>query len=47
MDSGWFKDITRGDLWVKAISPAFDDAGFLKKDIATKLAQLWAWAEHV
>lgn len=47
MDSGWFKDITRGDLWVQAISPAFDDAGFLKKDIATKLAQLWAWAEHV
>ena len=47
MDSGWFKEITRGDLWVQAISPAFDDAGFLKKDIATKLAQLWAWAEHV
>lgn len=45
--SDWFKDITRGDLWVQAISPAFDDAGFLKKDIATKLAQLWAWAERV
>lgn len=43
----WFKDITRGDLWVQAISPAFDDAGFAKKDIATKLSKLWAWAEHV
>ncbi len=43
----WFKDITRGDLWVQAISPAFDDAGFAKKDIATKLAKLWTWAEHV
>ncbi|MBA4110327.1 MAG: hypothetical protein C0487_12120 [Leptothrix sp. (in: Bacteria)] len=47
MDSGWFKDISRGDLWVQAISASFDDAGFLKKDIATKLALLWAWAEHV
>lgn len=47
MNSGWFKDIARGDLWVQAISPAFDDVGFLRKDIATKLAQIWAWAEHV
>lgn len=47
MDSGWFKDITRGDLWMQAIGAAFDDADFLKKDIATKLALLWAWAEHV
>lgn len=45
--SDWYKDITRGDLWVQAISPAFDDAGFSKKDIATKLNQLWAWAERV
>lgn len=45
--SDWFKDITRGDLWVQAISPAFDDADFSKKDIATKLALLWTWAEHV
>lgn len=43
----WFKDITRGDLWVQAISPAFADPGFSKKDIPTKLAKLWAWAEHV
>lgn len=46
-NGSWFKDITRGDLWVKAIRPAFDDGDFLKTDIATKLAQLWAWAEHV
>jgi len=45
--SDWFKDITRGDLWVQAICAAFDDADFLKTDIATKLAQLWTWAEHV
>lgn len=45
--SDWFKDIARGDLWVQAISPAFDDVDFAKKDIAAKLAQLWAWAERV
>jgi hypothetical protein len=45
--SNWFKDITRGDLWMQVISPAFDDAHFSKKEIATKLAQLWIWAQHV
>lgn len=44
--SGWFKDTTRGDLWFKAISPAFKDADFLKQDLAMKLDKLWAWAEH-
>jgi putative ATP-dependent endonuclease of the OLD family len=44
---GWFKDTTRGDLWFKAVSPAFKDAGFLKKELALKLEELWTWAEHV
>jgi putative ATP-dependent endonuclease of OLD family len=43
----WFKDITRGDLWVQAINPAFADPDFAKKDIAVKLGKLWTWAEHV
>lgn len=45
--SGWFKDTTRGDLWFKAISPAFRDAVFSEKNLATELGTLWAWAEHV
>jgi len=45
--AGWFKDITRGDLWFKAISPAFQDAIFSKKNLALELGRLWAWAEHV
>lgn len=43
----WFKDINRGDLWVRAMSPAFADPDFLKKDISVKLFKLWEWAEHV
>lgn len=43
----WFKDITRGDLWLQTISPAFSDPDFAKRDIPTKLFKLWAWAEHV
>lgn len=43
---GWFKDTTRGDLWFKAIAPAFADAEFLKKDLAVKLHKLWTWAEN-
>lgn len=45
--AGWFKDTTRGDQWFKVVSPAFNDASFLKKDLAVKLGALWAWAEHV
>ncbi|MBC3805796.1 AAA family ATPase [Undibacterium seohonense] len=45
--AGWFKDTTRGDLWFKTIAPAYDDAGFLKMDLAAKLNKLWAWVEHV
>ncbi|MHA6860356.1 ATP-dependent nuclease [Ralstonia pseudosolanacearum] len=45
--SGWFKDTTRGDLWFKAIAPAYKDAEFVKTDLATKLNNLWSWAEHV
>lgn len=46
-DKGWFKDTTRGDQWFKAVSPAFNDAAFLTKDLAVKLEALWTWAEHV
>jgi hypothetical protein len=45
--SGWFKDTTRGDLWFKAISPAFQDAAFGKTNLAIELGRLWAWAKHV
>lgn len=41
----WFKDITRGDLWFKAIAPAFSNSDFLKTDLAVKLDKLWTWAE--
>ncbi len=44
---GWFKNITNGDLWFKTIVPAFNDANFLKSDLAVKLSQLWTWAENV
>lgn len=43
----WFKDTTRGDLWFKAISPAYRDAAFVKSNLATELDKLWVWAEHV
>ena len=46
-DSGWFKDITRGDKWFATISPAFADPEFSKKDTAVKLASLWTWASDV
>lgn len=46
MSSSYFKDITKGDLWFKAIAPAFDDADFLKTDLAVKLNKLWEWAER-
>jgi len=44
--AGWFKDITSGDLWFKAISPAFSSTEFQTTDLATKLGQLWAWVEN-
>lgn len=44
--NNWFKNITRGDLWFKSITPVFKDAEFVKKDLAVKLAELWAWVEH-
>lgn len=44
---GWFKDTTRGDQWFKAVSPAFNDAAFLKTNLALKLEALWTWAEYV
>lgn len=46
-EPGWFKDTTRGDQWFKVVSSAFNDAEFLKKDLAVKLEVLWTWVEHV
>lgn len=46
MNSQWFKTITKGDKWFKAIAPAFGDPEFLKTDLAVKLNRLWTWAEH-
>lgn len=45
--TGWFKDTTRGDQWFKVVSPAFNDAAFLKKNLAVELEAIWTWAEHV
>ncbi|RZL91325.1 MAG: hypothetical protein EOP76_13845 [Variovorax sp.] len=45
--AGWFKDTTRGDQWFKVVSPAFNDAAFLKKNLAVELEALWTWAAHV
>lgn len=45
-NSKWFKDITRGDLWFKEISPSFMNSEFVKKDLAVKLNELWTWAER-
>nr|WP_202396570.1 ATP-binding protein [Delftia sp. CH05] len=45
--AGWFKDTTRGDQWFKVVSHTFNEAAFLKKDLAVKLEALWNWAEHV
>lgn len=44
--SKWFKDTARGDLWFKTIAPAFTDSEFVTRDLAVKLDELWAWAEH-
>lgn len=44
---GWFKDITRGDLWFKTISPAYKDPTFVIKNLALELAKLWEWVAHV
>lgn len=46
-NAGWFKDITRGDLWFKTISPLFKAPDFVKKNLALELDKLWVWAEHV
>jgi putative ATP-dependent endonuclease of OLD family len=45
--NNWFKNISKGDLWFKVITPAFDDCNFLKSDMAVKLNNLWIWAENV
>jgi predicted ATP-dependent endonuclease of OLD family len=45
--AGWFKDITRGDLWFKTLSAAFIAPGFGKTNLALELGKLWEWAERV
>jgi putative ATP-dependent endonuclease of the OLD family len=45
--TGWFKDITRGEMWFKTIAPAFDNDEFQRSDLASKLQKLWEWAEDV
>jgi putative ATP-dependent endonuclease of OLD family len=45
--AGWFKDTTRGDLWFKAVSTAFNDPGFGKTNLALELGRLWEWAKRV
>lgn len=42
----WFKDITRGDLWFRAIRPAFENKAFAKTNLAGQLNQLWTWIEN-
>lgn len=46
-NSGWFKDVTRGDLWFKQIACAFEAQDFQSSDLAVKLNRLWEWAEDV
>lgn len=46
-NAGWFKDTTRGDLWFKTVSPAFNDPVFGKTNLALELGKLWEWAERV
>lgn len=43
--SDWFKDITKGEAWLRIVSPAFESADFQKKDLAIKMNALWTWAE--
>ncbi|MBK1820495.1 ATP-dependent nuclease [Burkholderia orbicola] len=45
--SEWFKSISKGDLWFKAVAPAYKAPEFAKKDLAVKLNKFWAWVEHV
>lgn len=45
--AGWFKDVTRGDLWFKTLSAAFIAPGFGKTNLALELGKLWEWAERV
>jgi predicted ATP-dependent endonuclease of OLD family len=45
--SKWFKDTTRGDLWFKTISSAFQDRDFARTNLSLELGKLWEWAENV
>jgi putative ATP-dependent endonuclease of the OLD family len=44
--SAWYKDITRGDLWFKAISSALNDPDYRKTDLALGMDKLWNWIEN-
>lgn len=45
--SEWFKSMSKGDLWFKAIAPSYKDPEFIKKNLTLKLNQFWTWVEHV
>ena len=46
-NGGWFKDITRGSLWFKAIRSAYHNPSFTGKNLAVELEKLWTWVERV
>jgi putative ATP-dependent endonuclease of the OLD family len=45
--SNWFKSITKGAVWFKAISPSFVDTEFGKTNLFLNLNKLNAWIEDV
>lgn len=44
--SPWFKSISDAEAWFEVIAPAFADAAFMQRELATKLNQLRAWVEY-
>lgn len=43
--SDWFKNIANGERWAEAIYPAFANAEFKQKELATKLSQFRVWVD--
>lgn len=44
--SPWFKSISDAETWFETIRPAFNDAAFKQRELATKLNLLRTWVEH-
>lgn len=44
--SSWFKNISYGEKWAEAISPAFANAAFKDKNFVSKIIELRAWADY-